>query len=147
MSNTNIERILIEMAETEVKVQNIAGFTFSLITLTQFIREDFSDCKTNEDVLILASELGLAIKGERASDYKGMTQQKLELFWSREEFDVVEGEPSIRERFGEAVLRESNMLDLLEDESEELDIEGELDELAGEELEVGPDGRAVPSGS
>ena len=145
MSSTNIERVLIEIAETEVRIENIAGFTFNLITLTQFIREDFAECETNQEVLELASELGLAIKGERASAYKGMTQQKLELFWARKEFEVKEGEPSIRERFGEAVLRESNMLDLIEDEVEEFDIESELDDLASEEIEIDANGRPITS--
>ena len=128
MSTTNIERILIELAQTETRIKNIAGITFTLLTITENHVEDF-DGMNNDEIIEHASTLGLAIKGERACDFKGMTKEKLDVFWSRPEFAVNDSEESIRTQFGLAVLEESNMLDLLQDEVSIDDIDVAVDEL------------------
>lgn len=138
MSTTNVERILIELAQTESRVVNIAGITFALLTITENHIEDFEDAETNADVITHASDLGLAIKGERATDFKGMTKEKLDLFWSRPEFAVADGDKSIREQFGLRVLEESEMMDLIVDDVSIDDIDVSVNDLESDAASYTP---------
>ena len=99
-----------------------------MLTLTENHIDDFDEL-TNDEIIEHASTLGLAIKGERACDFKGMTKEKLDVFWSRPEFAVNDSEESIRTQFGLAVLEESDMLDLLQDEVSIDDIDVSVDDL------------------
>lgn len=147
MSNTNIERVLLDLALSELKPMNIGGVPFQLITIHEDHESDFEEIKTEEEAVSHAANLGLAIKGERAVDYSKMDETKFELFWAKNRFSVPVGEPSYRELFGRAVLRESNMEHLLEKYN---DVEGELEELLdydedGEEVEIDANGRPIVS--
>ena len=110
----NIERALLEIAQTNVVPKGIASHQFQLMTLTDTIREELEHEEDLDSLLEKAANYGLSIKQERAVDFNGMTEQKLELFWSRKDFAVDDDEMSVRHQFGQAVLIESDMEDMIE---------------------------------
>ena len=141
----NVERMLIEMEQSNLVPLNIAGIPFPMLTLTEYHREEMADLESIDEIIEFASHIGLAVKGERAANRAGMSKEKLELFWKSDKF-AVEGEESLQVQFGKRVLEESGMDDLLVEPEEEVDPESMLDELEfDDEIEVGPDGRAIVS--
>ncbi len=110
----NIEKALLELAQTNAVTKNIAGHQFQLMTLTDSIRDELEHEDNLESLLDKAANFGLSIKQERAVEFNGMTEQKLELFWSRKDFATEDEETSVRHQFGQAVLAESDMEDMIE---------------------------------
>lgn len=129
----DIEKTLLELAQTNVVMENIAGHNFQLMTLTDSIREELEHEDDLIELLNKAANYGLSIKSERAIDFDNMTEQKLELFWSNKAFDT-ESDVSTREQFGRVVLELSDMEDMVlaleKDETEEVDTEQLLSDAA-----------------
>ena len=127
----DIEKMLLELAQTNIIPKNIAGHQFQLMTLTNSIREELEELDDLASLINKAANYGLSIKSERAIDFDNMSEEKLDVFWSNKAFDT-ESETSIREQFGIAVLELSEMEDLIElltpDEDEEVSTESLLED-------------------
>jgi len=138
----NVERMLAELQQSNMIPLNLANITFPCLTLTEFHREEMEDLESIDEIIEYASHIGLAMKGERAANKSGMTQEKLELFWKSDKF-AVEGEESLQVQFGKRVLEESDMADLLVEPEEEIDPESMLSGLeeGAEEVELDENGR------
>ena len=133
MSNTfDIERCLLDLAQTNILVKNIGGHQFQLMTLTSSIREDLEHEEDLTELLERAANFGLSIKSERALDFDGMTDEKLSVFWSNKAFET-EGDVSLREQFGQAVLEESGMTDMIDALTEDEVTIGDIDVTSLEE--------------
>lgn len=121
MNNTfDIERCLLDLAQTNTVVKNIGSHSFQLMTLTSSIRDELEHEDDLTELLHKAANFGLSIKSERAVDFDGMTEQKLDVFWSNKAFET-EGDVSVREQFGQSVLEESDMTDMIDALTEDED--------------------------
>ena len=128
----DIEKTLLDLAQTNIIMKNIGEHKFQLMTLTSTIREELELEEELDCLLDRAADYGLSIKGERAVDFDGMNDQKLTLFWSNKAFSVNDDEVSVRKQFGALVLEESEMEDLIEkltpEDDEEISTESLLED-------------------
>lgn len=122
----DIEKALIEIAQTNQVTVNVGNHIFQAVTLCEYHKELLDACETEQEFLDEVSNLCLGIKGGRALDFEGISEQKLDMFWSRSEFST-ESDLSIRHQFAEDALKESGFLSWLDrfapDEEEAIEVD------------------------